>query len=221
MRTQWFSFAGLALALLSCDAAKNFIDPSGKAYGTPPDTSQKSAPPPAETRKSAETNNPPPPAAAPAPLPEVLPPPPPAPAPAPRKSYPALDNGLALKLAANMLLSVPEGWIEFHHGRAVDHGRNLTLWDSSERPWGVSLTDLDQDGDDDALFLVRSLRRTDTTWILAVTVRREGKLQCIQSIRLPVTGVPTLESTQGGVLVMTESGTPILYGWVGGELRGN
>lgn len=209
------------LAMTSCDEAKKFIDPTGKAYATPPDTSKPiTGTPPANTSSSA-----PPPAATPAPSIEA-----PAypsrsgagPAPSTYRDTPPLTAGLAMDRAQDMLMTTPHGWVEFHKGRAFAKGRQLTLRDGNESPWGLGIVDLDQDGADDAIFAVRSTSSHDTSWTLAVLVDRAGKLQCIQTIPLAsIDRIRSLEATQGGVLVVPETGGPQLFGWVGGELVGN
>jgi hypothetical protein len=120
-----------------------------------------------------------------------------------------------------MMLASPEGWIPFTKGRALSRGRHFTLWNEQEVPWGLAISDLDQDGADDAIVAVRSVKGRDTAWTLAVMMDRGGKLQCIQSVPMSIAGMAGMESTQGGVLVTPVEGEPKLYGWVGGELRGN
>lgn len=202
------------LATVSCDAARKFIDPTGKAYNVPPDTSK-----PPEAPKAADAAKP------------GAPPPPPAPtpaggnagpAPATYRDAPPLTASTAMQRAQDMLMTTPQGWVEFHNGRAFAKGRQLTLRDGNESPWGLGIVDLDQDGADDAIFAVRSTSSRDTSWTLAVLLDRAGKLQCIQTIPLSsVDRIRSLEATQGGVLVVPETGSPQLFGWVGGELVGN
>lgn len=207
------------LALASCDEAKKFIDPTGKAYGTPPDTAKASTgTPPAKT--STATTTPPPTTAAPAPAPVSGGGS--GPAPSTYRDTPPLTAGTALERAQDMLMTTPQGWVEFHNGRAYSKGRQLTLRDGNESPWGLGIVDLDQDGADDAILAVRSTSARDTSWTLAVLVDRAGKLQCIQTIPLAsIDRIRSLEATQGGVLVVPETGAPQLFGWVGGELVGN
>lgn len=205
----------LALCMLTaCDAAKKFIDPTGNAYGKPADSSKKVEP--AKPSEPAKQNSQPPPPTVAAANPST------GNAPATYRDSPALTSRTAMDKAKDMLMTTPQGWVEFHGGRALSRGRQLTLWDRDETPWGLGIVDLDQDGADDAILAVRSTTQSDTSWILAVLVDRAGKLQCIQSIALSsVDRIRSLESTQGGVLVVPESGTPQLFGWVGGELVGN
>lgn len=204
----------LPLLFASCDEAKKFIDPTGKAYNTPADTSKKAAAPTAPASKDA-----PPPAPAPS-----APSAPAAPAARPtptQREVPPLTPHAALEQVADMLLASPEGWIPFTKGRALSRGRRYTLWNEREVPWGLAISDLDQDGADDAILAVRSVKGPDTAWTLAVMMDRGGKLQCIQSVPLSIEGLAGMESTQGGVLVTPAVGEPKLFGWVGGELRGN
>jgi hypothetical protein len=206
--------SALPLLLASCDDAKKFIDPTGKAYNTPGDTSKK-----AETPPSAQI---PPPAEAPPPVPVPSAPAAPAARPTPtQRDAPPLTAHAALEQVADMLLASPEGWIPFSKGRALSRGRHYSLWNEREVPWGLAISDLDQDGADDAILAVRSVKGRDTAWTLAVMMDRSGKLQCIQAVPMAIQGLANMESTQGGVLVTPAEGDPKLYGWVGGELRGN
>ena len=207
---------GSSLALLglaSCDAAKKFLDPTGRSYG---DTASAKTPAatPANASKPAEKSSAPT-VAAPAPSPSRK-------ASPTQRDVPPLTSQSALSQASEMLLSTPDGWAEFHKGRAVSRGRNLTILDERESPWGLAITDLDQDGAEDAILVVRSTSRSDTSWILAILTDHAGKLQCVQSIPLSgIDGVASLEATQGGVLLSTRAGETRLFGWVGGELVGN
>ena len=212
------AFAAVPLVLLavltSCDAARKFIDPSGKAYNVPADTSKpkEEAPKPPESRQPE-----PPTSSAPSPSPAGA-----GTAPSTYRDSPPLTASAAMDKAQDMLMTTPRGWVEFHKGRAVSGGRQLTLRDAGETPWGLGIVDLDQDGAEDAIVAVRSTSARDTSWILAVLLDRAGKLQCIQSIPLTsVDRIRSLEATQGGVLVVPETGSPQLFGWVGGELVGN
>lgn len=206
-------------ALTACDEAKKFIDPTGKAYNKPGDTAKKSEP--AKEPEPAKPSEPPKPQA-PAPQAEAIASTQRKEAPATYRDTPPLTSRAAMDRAQDMLMTTPQGWVEFTKGRALSRGRNLTMWDHSETPWGLGIVDLDQDGADDAILAVRSATARDTSWILAVLMDRAGKLQCIQSIPLTsVDKIRSLEATQGGVLVVPESGTPQLFGWVGGELVGN
>lgn len=204
----------LALLSASCDDAKKFIDPTGKAYNTPGDTSRKAAAPAAPSSPSASEAPPP------APGPSAPPAPPARPAPT-QRDVPPLTPHAALEQVADMLLASPEGWIPFTKGRALSRGRRYSLWNEREVPWGLAISDLDQDGADDAILAVRSVKGPDTAWTLAVMMDRGGKLQCIQSVPMAIAGLASMESTQGGVLVTSATGEPKLFGWVGGELRGN
>lgn len=209
--------AGLALTALvlaSCDSAKNFLDPTGKSYDKPPDTTKKAP----ETPPKEEATKPAAPAAAETPASSGT-----ARRPGPtQREAPPLSNQSAMEQAGEMLLANGSGWIPFHKGRAVWRGRNLTLWNEFEAPWAMAVVDLDQDGAEDAVFAVRSTTRSDTSWSLAVLTDHAGKLQCLQNIPLPgVAGVVSLEATQGGVLLADGVGETRLFGWVGGQLVGN
>lgn len=205
-----------ALVFASCDEAKKFIDPTGQAYSKPGDTAKpaQDAAKKEEPKKAAVNAKE---AAAPSAPPAA------ARASAPtQRDVPPLTNSSAMEQAGNMLLANGRGWIEFRKGRAVSRGRNLTIWNASEAPWAMSIADLDQDGAEDAVFAVRSTTSNDTLWSLAVLTDHAGKLQCLQNIALPgVTGVNSLEATQGGVLLSTADGDTRLFGWVGGQLVGN
>lgn len=217
-RPQLAQLLGLALVPLtlgSCDQAKQFIDPTGTAYKKPGDTA-KTAAASKPSEKSEPTPQPQTPMAAPVVAPVA------ATRPAPtQRDVPPLDPHSALVKVADMMLASPEGWIPFTKGRALSRGRHFTLWNEQEVPWGLAISDLDQDGADDAIVAVRSVKGRDTAWTLAVMMDRSGKLQCIQSVPLSIAGLSGMESTQGGVLVTPVEGDPKLYGWVGGELRGN
>lgn len=217
-RSGTFALSAL-LVLASCDAAKKFIDPSGTAYGKPADSAKKT-----EVAKSSEPAKPSAPSKGQSSDAQV------AKiasgneksAPATYRDAPPLTSRTAMDKAQDMLMTTPRGWVEFHKGRAIAMGKHLTLWDGNETPWGLGIVDLDQDGADDAILAVRSTSARDTSWTLAVLVDRGGKLQCIQSIPLSsVDRIRSLEATQGGVLVVPETGSPQLFGWVGGELVGN
>lgn len=198
------------LAFASCDEAKKFIDPSGNAYGKPAEPAKRQD----SAKKTEEVKR--------APSAPTASKASPAPAAATYRDSPPLTARAAMDKAQDMLLTTPRGWVEFHKGRAIAMGRHLTLWDGNETPWGLGIVDLDQDGADDAILAVRSTSARDTSWTLAVLVDRAGKLQCIQSIPLAsVDRISSLEATQGGVLVVPETGSPQLFGWVGGELVGN
>jgi hypothetical protein len=210
-------FAGLsltALLLASCDDAKNFLDPTGRAYGKAPDSSKKTPSAAAKQEKAKPAASV---AAETPPTSTARRPPPPT-----QREAPPLSNQSAMEQAGEMLLANGSGWIPFRKGRAVWRGRNLTLWNEHEAPWGMAIVDLDQDGAEDAVFAVRSASRSDTTWSLAVLTDHAGKLQCLQNIAIPgVAGVVSLEATQGGVLVSSADGETRLFGWVGGQLTGN
>lgn len=200
----------LLLGLASCDDAKKFIDPTGKAYGTPADTSKRDAAKPTPSTPAAA------PEAAPATVAAARP------AAPTQRDVPPLASESALRQAGSMLFADGSRWIAFHGGRAIARGRNLTLWGPSEVPWGMAIADLNQDGADDAVFAVRWTSASDTSWSLAVLVDHDGKLQCTQAIPLPgIAPVTGLDATQGGVLVATATGDTRLFGWLGGQLVGN
>lgn len=205
--------AAVVLGLSSCDSLKRAIDPTGRSFNTAPDTTKKatdSVSASTDAKSSSATA-----ASGPAAARDWR-------AAPTQRHVPPLSTASAIAQGSEMLLASPRGWIEFHRGRASSGGRNLTLLGPSEAPWGLAIGDLDQDGAEDAVFAVRSASRSDTSWILAVLMDHDGKLECIQSIPLSgIGGVAGLEATQGGVLLATTSGDTRLFGWVGGELVGN
>lgn len=205
----------VVLGLSACDDLKKTIDPTGRSYKMAPDTSKKTTESVSNKNSSAPSKPAPAAASAPAASRDWR-------AAPTQREVPPLTTESAIAQGSEMLLASPRGWIEMHRGRASSGGRNLTLFDPMESPWGLAIGDLNQDGAEDAVFAVRAASRTDTSWILAVLVDHAGKLECIQAIPLAgVAGVAGLEATQGGVLLATSTGDTRLFGWVGGELVGN
>lgn len=201
----------VVLGLSACNEIKKTIDPTGRSYNMAPDTSTKKAADSASGDHGSTAAT----ASTPAPAREWK-------ASPTQRQSPPLSTASAIAQGSEMLLSSPKGWIGFHHGRASSGGRNLTILSPMESPWGLAIGDLNQDGAEDAVFAVRAASRTDTSWILAVLVDHDGKLECIQSIPLSgIGGVTGLDATQGGVLLATSTGDTRLFGWVGGELVGN
>ena len=150
--------APLAL-LASCDKAKAFIDPSGTAYDKPTDQSTAPAANPPSSATPATTT---PPASQ------------PAQAPTDAKfdatvRMPAIGRNLTSAEALRQISG-----IEFQDGTCTWMFKNgvgrcgsslASLVDSAGKPWGLTVGDLDLDGSDDAVVLVRFDRAgSDPRW---------------------------------------------------------
>ena len=206
------AICALAVAVLcSCDKAKNFIDPTGKAYSKPGDTASKSPAPASQPSAAASS-----------------------PAPAAASGVGKVDVPVRMPAPGRRLTEsdvrsqIPS--IEFAGGRGSwtfrrgvgRLGGSAASWvDSAGRPWGVAVGDLDLDGSDDALLLVRWDRAgVPPSWELAFLRNQDGRLFNTQTISLPgADGFRELSmSGNSATLVPVAPGPPLTVTYSGGAL---
>ena len=104
-------------------------------------------------------------------------------------------------------------------------GRNgnflASLVDSAGKPWGLSVGDLDLDGSDDAVILVRLDRAgSDPRWELAYLRNQAGRLFNTQTVLLPGSdGYRDVDIQGGAVVLVPQNGGPtVQLSYSGGEL---
>lgn len=215
------------VVLAGCDKMKNMIDPTGQAYGGKVDTSDKfgaSKPGAQGNSKSADASKS-----------SAAKPTQPAPAPAPRAAAPAGKAEVVVHqkapgrflTAAEVERQIPDITFEaagrsfkFTGSLYRDRAGVTTLRDSARALWGVGIGDLNMDGSDDAVLLLRTDKPGSVIWDLAYLPNRSGRLANVQTVRLP--------GDQGYREVVVEGSTVILVpeaeggnlhlGYSGGEL---
>ncbi len=208
------------VAFAGCDKMKNMIDPSGKSYGGNVDTTKKFGSPakPAEPAKSS------------APKPAQTTPPP-----APRVSAPGGKAEVVIHqkapgrflTATDVERQIPD--ITFQAaGRSFKFAGSLyrdrsgitSLRDSARVLWGVGIGDLNMDGSDDAVLLLRTDKPGSVVWDLAYLPNRGGKLANVQTVRLPGDQGYREVVVEGStvILVPEAEGGNVHLGYSGGEL---
>lgn len=205
--------AGIA-GLSGCDRMKRFIDPNGTAYGK----ADAPAPAPAPAEKAGK----------PAPAPATTAPPPPVPRGAAEVMVREKEPGRFLTESV-IETQLPD--IDFTIGRSSfrlvrgihrDRSGIVTARDSAGRFWGVAIGDLNMDGTDDAVLLLRTDKPGgETTWDLAYLPNREGRLHDVQTVRLPGDlgyGDVAIEGSEV-LLVPVDEGPNVHLSYSGGELR--
>lgn len=201
-------------ALSGCDRMKNLIDPSGNGY-------RKEDAPAKTSRAAAGTP-------APAPVPSPAAPPP--------ASIPRGSNETAVRpKAAGRFLTKSDidsqlAAIDFGIGRKTfrlvrgihrDRDGITTVRDAAGRYWGESIGDLNMDGSDDAVLLLRTdMAEGAVVWDLAYLPNRDGRLHNVQTVRLPGDvgfGEVVIEGS-GVLLTPVHDGPNVHLGYIGGEL---
>jgi len=220
MRTFPIAAVGVAL-LIGCDRAKKFIDPTGQAYGTP-----ATPPPPANgsgtsaAASSSSAQNQPASASHPAP------PPPPSGTSfdAPIRA-PAVGRNLTAAKVVSQISGIEfeddQGKWTFRNG-VGKRGSAYASWvDSAGKPWGLAVGDVDMDGADDAVLLVRMDQAgREPSWELAFLKNQEGVLYDIQTVALPGSrGYSDVDIQGNSVVLVPEGGGPnVELGFSGGAL---
>jgi hypothetical protein len=201
--------------LASCDKAKAFIDPNGTAYG-------KHAAP-----SAAVAANTPPSTTASATAPQQA-----RPAPAPTGAkfdapirMPAVGRNLTSAVALGQVPGIEFQdrtctWM-FKKGIGRCGTSVASLSDSAGKPWGLTVGDLDLDGSDDAVFLVRMDRAgSDPRWELAYLHNQAGRLFNTHTVDLPGSdGYRDVDIQGNAVILVPEAGGPnVMLSYSGGEL---
>jgi len=203
-------------ALLSgCDAMKKMIDPNGTAYAKPVDTAKPKSSSTAAAGKSTS--------------------PAPVSTPAPSASSAGKAEVLIRQKEPGRFLTQAaiEGQLDeitfqargrsFHFRKALFHDKAgiTSLRDSSGKFWGVAIGDLNMDGNDDAVLILRTDRANSTPqWDLAYLPNRQGRLYNVQT--LPLQGDQGFRDVviegPGVLLVPVAEGRNVHIGYAGGEL---
>ncbi len=211
------------VALAGCDKMKNMIDPTGQAYGGKVDTADKfgKASKPAEPAKSSSSSSSKPAQSTPAPAPRAA-------APAGKAEVVVHQKAPGRFLTtAELERQIPE--ITFQAaGRSFrflgslyrDRSGVTSLRDSAKALWGVAIGDLNMDGSDDAVLLLRTDKPGSVEWDLAYLPNRGGKLANVQTVRLPGDQGYREVVVEGSsvVLVPESEGGNLYLGYSGGEL---
>lgn len=201
------------LVASGCDKMKQMIDPTGQAYG------EKIAPATTPAPSAPSTN----------PSPSA-----PAPASSAGPSAPGFEAPVREKAAGRFLtesvvteqldaIDFSAGGRTFRLSRGLhrDRGGIVSAVDSSGRPWGVAVGDLNMDGSDDAVVLLRADKPMGVVvWDLAYLPNRNGRLHNVQTIRLPGDegfGEVVIEGS-GVLLTPANEGHNVHLGYIGGEL---
>jgi hypothetical protein len=201
---------GLA-GLSGCDRMKNFIDPSGSGY-------RKEGAPPVDAVKTSV------PASAPS-----------SPSPAPAPSATTANDAIIREKASGRFLTDSDigtqipgidfsiGHRDFRLVGGVHRDRSgiTTVRDSSGRFWGKAIGDLNMDGSDDAVLLLRTDRpEGEVTWDLAYLANRDGGLHDVQTVRLPGDLGFRDVVIEGSEVILTpiQDGPNVHLGYSGGEL---
>ena len=208
-----------ALFLSSCDKAKAFIDPTGRAYGGNGSTAPSNAgSAPATPAKTSSTGSPAPAA-----------PPPPPPTSGARVDVPVrmpaegrtISESEAIRQVPGIEFSDPRGTWTFRNGLARVAG-GLESWvDSAGKPWALGIGDLDLDGSDYVVLLVRwDKAGSDTKWELAYLRNQGGRLFNTQTIDLPGSAGFREVVVDGSsvTLVPVDPGPNVFAGYSGGRL---
>jgi len=195
----------------SCDRMKNFIDPTGSGYrkeGQPAASAEKTSAP------ASNSSNPSP-----------------SPAPTARSANEVIiretPQGRILT-KSDIDFQLPEidftiGHRAFRLVKGVHRDRSgiTTVRDSTGRFWGAAIGDLNMDGADDAVLLLRTDGAEGAVvWDLAYMSNRGGRLHNVQTIRLPGDlgfGDVVIEGSEV-VLTPAQEGPNVHLGYSGGEL---
>lgn len=208
------------VAFAGCDKMKNMIDPTGQAYGGKVDTADKfGSKKPKDTSKPGSAK---PAQSSPAPV-------------APRATAPAGKAEVVIHqkapgrflTAGDVERQIPDITFEAA-GRSFkflgslyrDRSGVTTLRDSARALWGVGIGDLNMDGSDDAVLLLRTDKPGSVVWDLAYLPNRGGKLANVQTVRLPGDQGYREVVVEGSTVILvpeTEGGN-VHLGYSGGEL---
>ena len=197
----------IPLCLSACDKAKNLMDPTGRSYGKSATASGG-----ATTSTTASAT---PAAAAPAPATSAAVP----------ARLPALGRNLTARDALGQVPSIrfqdERGSWNFRDGIARRGAAVASVLDSAGKPWGIAAGDLDLDGSDDAVVLVRLDKNgAEPVWKLANLRTQGGTLFNTQTIVLPGHGGYRDVAIQGNaaVLVPEIAGPAVRVSYSGGRL---
>jgi hypothetical protein len=212
----------LALAMLfmlssGCDDMKKMIDPTGKGYAKPADTAK---PKPAPGNTPAQKSSSPTPAAS--------------PVRASKSSTGKYETPIRQKEPGRFLtLAVLESQIDeitfqargrsfrFRKGLFHDKAGITSLRDSSGQLWASAIGDINMDGNDDAVLLLRTDRAgAAPQWDLAYLPNRAGRLYNVQTLALPGDQSYREAAIQGAsvMLVPAIDGRNVHIGYSGGEI---
>lgn len=208
--------ACILLTLAGCDKMKNFMDPTGKAYGTAPAAPAAGSKDPSSP-KPGSNPAPPPPKAAPAPSGSAgkmdVP-----------VRQPAVGRNLSTAQAMSQFSTIEfrdsRGAWSFQNGIARHGGGLASLVDSAGKPWALAIGDLDMDGSDDAVVVVRLDKPgDDTRWELAFLRNQNGRLFNTQTVALPGIGGFMDVAIEGNTvtLVPVDPGPNVFASYSGGE----
>jgi len=204
----------LCLSASACDKAKDFMDPTGRAYG-------KSAAPAAASGTASTAQTTPKPAT---PAPNAAPSTSSNSAAAPIR-MPNAGRNLTAREAMGQVPAIlfrdDQGTWMFRGGVARRASAVASIVDSAGKPWGIAVGDLDLDGSDDAVVLVRLDRKgADPRWELAYLRNEDGTLYNTQTIGLPGMAGYKDVSVQGSGVLLTpaEGGRNLIAGYSGGVL---
>lgn len=182
------------LLLAACDSAKKFIDPSGQSFPPPSGVSPVATPSGAVPTSAV-----------------------PDPTAAPGGGIKALDSASALPRLLGMSCFTGGDNLALRGGRWKGPGREVSILDSLDRPWGLAVADLNQDGWDDAVVLVATTRSSGRTWELALVLNQGGQLA--NTTTLPLQGSPSgLRATGANVELVAAGGAVRRFAYVGGGL---
>ena len=211
MKTPFWTLC-ILLAFSGCDKIKSFMDPSGQAYGT--------TPAPGSPAAAAKPGAPPPPpagssAAAPSsPVGKMDVP----------IRLPAVGRNLSPGLVMSQISAIEfrdaRGAWSFQNGIARHGGGLVSLVDSAGKPWALAIGDLDMDGSDDAVVVLRLDRAgEDTRWELAFLRNQGGRLFNTQTVALPGIGGFIDAAIEGNTvtLVPVDAGPNVFASYSGGE----
>ena len=200
------------------------IDPTGKAYKAIPDTSAKGKKQ-AEEKKAADAKKP-------ADNKTTTPS-----APAPGPAAPTGMRETTVQPAAHRQdLTAAQAWIQaqdvryqdgagsldFKKGVARRPGQVASLVDSKGTPWGIAQGDLDMDGSDDVVVVIRmDGRNAPVVWKLALLRNQNGRLFNNHTVTLPGTeGFASLAVTGNAVtLIPLAGGANVHVNYSGGSFR--
>ncbi|MBK9579824.1 MAG: hypothetical protein IPK50_16615 [Fibrobacterota bacterium] len=230
--TRQLLFACGVLALVSCDDAKKFIDPTGNAYKAAPDTSAKGKKE-AEDKKTADAKKP---------AADNKKPAAPTPAPAPNRTSAARPAGSPPVMRETTIqppahrndLTAAQAWIkaqevryqdgagslDFKNGIARRPGEVASLMDSKGAPWGIAQGDVDMDGADDVVVVIRvDARNKPVVWKLALLRNQNGRLFNNHTVPLPGTDGFTNITVNGNqvTLVPVAGGANVHASYSGGS----